>query len=188
MIYVPIIIANIENDDDRSFIENIYHTHNAMIVRLARKHAPSANDIDDIVNESYLALIKQIKTLKQLDKNSLLAYVNATTRKVAFSYIRKVGRINKHEFYDDGAYVDNLQDSGEDLDAALIQASNILELAEAISELSEGDQNVLTMKYYLELNDKEIASRLGLTVASVRPKLARARKRLYDILVQCHIK
>ena len=182
MIYIPAIIASIENDDDRSFMESLYRSHRAMVYRLARKYAPSPNDIDDVVGETFLALIKKIQFLRTIPDNEVLAYIAGTTKRVAADYIRKKTRIMKREVTDDNIETASHTDPDQVVDAALIRAANISELKESISRLNPGDQDVLTMKYFMEMSDKEIAAHMGLTVDSVRPKLARAKKRLYAIL------
>ena len=88
----------------------------------------------------------------------------------------------KREVTDDNIETAAQTDPDQVVDASLIRAATISELTESISRLNQGDQDVLTMKYFMEMSDKEIAAHLGLTVDSVRPKLARAKKRLYAIL------
>lgn len=182
MIYIPAIIASIENDDDRSFMESLYKSHRAMVYRLARKYAPSPSDIDDVVGETFLALIKKIQFLRTIPDHEVLAYIAGTTKRVAADYIRKKTRIMKREVTDDNIETAAQTDPDQVVDASLIRAATISELKESISRLNPGDQDVLTMKYFMEMSDKEIAAHMGLTVDSVRPKLARAKKRLYAIL------
>ena len=182
MIYIPAIIASIENDDDRSFMESLYKSHRAMVYRLARKRAPSPSDIDDIVGETFLALIDKIQFLRTKPDDEILAYIVGTTKRVAANYIREKAKIMKREVTDDNIETAAQTDPDQVVDASLIRAATISELTESISRLNQGDQDVLTMKYFMEMSDKEIAAHLGLTVNSVRPKLARAKKRLYAIL------
>lgn len=51
-----------------------------------------------------------------------------------------------------------------------------------LDQLSEGDQAVIRMKYFEKLPDHEIAKALGMQEVSVRSKLTRARKRIFELL------
>ena len=102
MIYIPAIIASIENDDDRSFMESLYKAHCAMVYRLARKRAPAPSDIEDIVGETFLALIDKIQFLRTKPDEEILAYIVGTTKKVAANYIREKSKIMAREVSDEG--------------------------------------------------------------------------------------
>ncbi|WP_195283731.1 RNA polymerase sigma factor, partial [Harryflintia acetispora] len=51
------------------------------------------------------------------------------------------------------------------------------ELGQAIATLGRRDQDLLYFKYFLELPNSEICTALGISEASIRPLLYRARKR-----------
>lgn len=67
-------------------------------------------------------------------------------------------------------------------DERVLQESTIEELMCALDQLSEGDQAVIRMKYFEKLPDHEIAKALGIQEVSVRSKLTRARKRIFELL------
>jgi len=52
----------------------------------------------------------------------------------------------------------------------------------AIAQLSPQEQKVITMRYYLDMKDKDIALALGVTIGTVKKQLFRARSKLFQDL------
>lgn len=67
-------------------------------------------------------------------------------------------------------------------DEHILQESTIEELMGALDQLSDGDQAVIRMKYFEKLPDHEIAKMLSIQEVSVRSRLTRARKKIYELL------
>ena len=59
---------------------------------------------------------------------------------------------------------------------------DIRQMADALLRLPDRERELLRMKYYEELSDREIARLLGINSGSVRTYLTRARRHLGDIL------
>jgi RNA polymerase sigma factor (sigma-70 family) len=57
-------------------------------------------------------------------------------------------------------------------------------LLAAISELSRGDQEVLYLRYYLDLPEREIAEAIGQRPGTVKSRLSRAKRRLQSVIEQ----
>lgn len=75
-----------------------------------------------------------------------------------------------------------ITDADASTDSRIIQACTIAELMSAIDQLPENDQMIIRMKYFEKISDQEIASLFGIQEVSVRSKLTRARKRIYEFL------
>ena len=63
-----------------------------------------------------------------------------------------------------------------------LNTEEMTELREAIMQLSEREQRILEMTYWLEMNSNEIAGQLGIAPSSVRVALKQARDKLKGIL------
>lgn len=72
---------------------------------------------------------------------------------------------------------DNLPER-DGADSQLIENEEIKRLARAIEELPPGQRQVLKLKVFEELSDKEIAARTGMSHLNVRVNLSLARKKL----------
>ena len=70
----------------------------------------------------------------------------------------------------------------ETAEAGLLRADEAEAMADALLRLPDRERELLRMKYYEELSDREIARLLGINSGSVRTYLTRARRKLGDIL------
>lgn len=177
MLVFPVVIASIQDDDDRLFMETLYTTHHAMMYRIALKYAPSQTDADDIVSDACLSLINKLSRLRQLDDGALLGYVNIAVRNTAISFLRK--RSQSLSLQKKLGALHPLQEDEPGPDAALIRQCTVEEIMTAMRQLSETDRSALYMKYWLDLDAASIADHLGIQEPSVRSFLSRARKKLY---------
>ena len=176
MMILPLFILNIENDDDRNFVANMYTNNYKLMYYIAMKYTQNPIDTEDVISETCLKLMKRIELLRKLDADSLSAYINVATTNTVRSFLK---RKNK-EILDDGELTRNLSHDEEPPDVAILRLCTIDEVKEALGKISEIDQMALKMKYMLEYSDEEIAKELGIQKNSVRMRLKRARDRLYE--------
>lgn len=175
----PIAILAINDSNDRAYMEQLYIEHHRTMYWQAYKVTRSPQDLDDIVNDACIALIRKISLLRTLDCNILRAYIISTVKNIALNHLRK----QKHARVDVGDVVIATLPSPEpDPDDGLLEEATISELMASIEKLPELDQDVLRMKYIDDLSDKEIGAILGMKYETVRSRLTRARQRAYKIL------
>ena len=55
-------------------------------------------------------------------------------------------------------------------------------IAEIMDEIPEGYMDILTLRYFYEYSDSEIAKLLDITEGNVRTKLSRARKAFQKVI------
>ncbi len=176
---LPVAILAIENNDDKNYMEQLYIEHHRTMYWQAYKVTYSPQDLDDIVNDACIALIRKISLLRTLDCNILRAYIISTVRNTALNYLRK----QKHAWVDYGdEIIANIPSPEPGVEGGLLREAAINELMAGIEKLSELDQDVLRMKYIDDLSDKEIGAILGMKYETVRSRLSRARKRAYKIM------
>ena len=65
---------------------------------------------------------------------------------------------------------------------AIEDAERSEQLLAAIGELSREDQEVLHLRYYLDLPEREIAATIGQRPGTVKSRLSRARERLRETI------
>lgn len=177
---LPIIILAIENDDDRAFMENLYLSYNRLMrseISKILKDPWSTEDVEQSVLEK---LIDKIHLLKTMDRARLVNYIISASRNRAYNYLRDNKKITVFSFDDEQ-------------DTANIQLSNtprtpiqMWEEANHIKEvwtkLDERSRYVLDLKYTLHKDDAEMAKDLGISQASVRMAVSRARQKLKIVL------
>ena len=166
----------VEDISDRAFMEQLYIAHWQMMKAIAMRFADCGADADDIASEACLALMKKVRVLRELNQRALISYIVTTVKSFGIAYWRKKKRLTGM------SDPELLKEEGPDVDYGMMRQYETRELTEAIQRLSETDQVLLGMKYWLLMEDREIAKRIGIKPTSVRSALRRARLRLKKIL------
>lgn len=184
MTLLPVIMLAILGTEERSFMEEVYTNHFRLMFATARKYIREKADVDDIVSESCIALMKNAATIKQLNGNQLNGYIVSTVRNAALNYLDKQSRASKHlaselEIPEDQLiappYVDGVEEK-------IVLEDELANVLEALHSLPEKEQQVMRMKYDKHLSDAEIAQAVGLSKSSIPQYIRRAREHLKAII------
>lgn len=135
----------------------------------------------DVTQETFLKAFQKIDTLQ--DGNKLGAWLGTIATRTAIDLLRKIKRRNDiliEDVYIDEDHFDEEMTSTEDkiefqfLEKVIQKNIQVLE--------PPGYREVLILKYEYELQDKEIAEALGISVSAAKSRLHRARKKLQVLL------
>ncbi len=135
----------------------------------------------DVTQETFLKAFQKMDTLQ--NGNKLGAWLATIATRTAIDFLRKIKRRNDiliEDVYKDEEHFDEEMTSIEDkveyqfLEKIIQKNIRILE--------PPGYREVLILKYEYELQDKEIADALGISVNAAKSRLHRARKKLKDML------
>lgn len=180
MLFFPIAILTITDETDREFMKELYIEYHMTMFRMARALTDSTHDAEDVVSETCVCLIKKISVLKCLDRNVLEGYIISSVKNAAYMLHRK--KKTRKEADSGEEILQFIADENSAPDGRILQECMIDELMSAIDQLPESDQTVIRMKYFEKLSDQEIARLLAIQEVSVRSKLTRARRRIYELL------
>lgn len=133
---------------------------------------PSFPDMDDLVQESYVRLIRAREAGKV---GHTKAYLFATARNAAMDFFRRrkivsiqaVGDMQDSNVLDDRPGVADAVSKQQELDL----------LAEAVRSLPERCRQTLTLRLLYGLSHKEIAARLNISEHTVKAQLAKGMRR-----------
>ena len=64
----------------------------------------------------------------------------------------------------------------------LLESAGVEEIRDAIRRLGDRDRDILMMRYFREMSDREIGRELDLRPTAVRVRMSRARKHLVMLL------
>lgn len=169
---IALLIASIENDSDREFLESLYNTYNRLMLSEIRKIVKESCDAEDILHTVIIKLINRVALLRTLSRNKLVNYIIVASRNTTLNHLRAQARRSSES-------IDNLPDDfdseGFDPVDKVTYAETLENFREAYLRLDEKNRTLLDMKYTLEKNDDEIAAALGIKTDSVRMALTRAR-------------
>lgn len=177
---LPLVVIQIQCDDDRAFMSELYEKHYRLmkdvIVPFKLGH-----EENDVINDACIKLIYKIPLLKTLSSCVLRSYIAVTIKNTSIDFIRKRDREATHSFLgterDAKFDLDNAEDdTSVSPEKIAIDNEAIEALSVAMLQLPDIYKNVLEFKYLLDMSDEEIATVFGVSPNSVRMYLTRARR------------
>lgn len=167
-------LSLLENDEDRSKFTQLYTKYSKLMKYVALQKLDDEHLAEDAVHNAFLNIIKSFYMVQEVDSHKTKRLLVVVTENVVIDMLRK----NKN--YPSLSY--------EDLEPILSIEQDMLdniavqELAEQITELPEIYRNVLELRAYHGLSEKQISTVLGIEYATVRKRLERARSMLAEKL------
>lgn len=181
---LPIILA-INNENDRTFVEDIYIKYSKKIYCVAFNILKKEDMAEECVHDVINIVINNLDRFKLSDKNHFINLLVKCTRNAAINiYNREKKRrsfevsmyinINSHDFDEEETEIE-IADGAENFDDILITEENKKRLSELISELDVIYQDVLYLRYQMWMSNSEIAKLLGVSENVVKVRLHRAK-------------
>ncbi|HXG94173.1 MAG TPA: sigma-70 family RNA polymerase sigma factor [Blastocatellia bacterium] len=153
--------------------------HLAAAYNLARWLTRNDADAEDVVQEAYLRAFKFYGGFRGGDSRSWLLTI---VRNTCYTWMQ---RNRSHElatdFYDE---VYSIRDESLDPEIRLLQSADSQMLKQALEELPAEFREVLVLRELEEMSYKEIADIANVPLGTVMSRLARARKRLQQLLTR----
>lgn len=167
-------LSLLKDDEDKSKFTDLYIKYSKLMKYAALQKLDDEQLAEDAVHTAFLNIIKSFYMVEDVDSHKTKRLLVVVTENVAIDMLRK----NKH--YSKISY--------EELEPILSIEPDMLdniavqELVEKITELPEIYRNVLELRAYHGLNEKQISAVLGVEYATVRKRLERARSMLAEKL------
>jgi len=140
---------------------------------------PSLPDVDDLIQESYLRLIRA-KDVRRI--SFVRAFLFTTARNVAFDIFRRK-RVVSFEHVADFGKLDVLAE-GPDAATSLDKQQELEFLADAVRVLPARCRQVLTLRLLHGLSRKQIAEELKISEHTVKAQLAKGINRCTDYFAE----
>lgn len=181
MLVIPSIILAIADEDDRQYMETLYMEFHRLMFSMAWKFSNIRADVEDIVSDSCVSLLRKIDVLRELDHDALRFYVMTTVRNTAIDRRRKQ---RARELNVQSMDTEKLQQIPEEmnLEGKVLLKEELRCVRNAIALLPKNEREVLRMKFQQGIKDREIAELLDLSENSVRIYVFRARQHLKKML------
>lgn len=173
---LPIIISAIESPEDRDLMTAFYERHNGLMYHEARKHLDITEDVEDIVYEALVRIIKKMDIFRELQPWQQVQYALTTVRNLSYLLLKR----QKHfEFISFDAIDFDIPADEASFTEVTVQRDLLDEGVRKIWNALEIDDKVLLeQKYVLCWKDAEIAGPLQIKPESVRMRLTRAKRNL----------
>ena len=166
------LLARIAQGDEAA-MRTAYGRYSQATFAAARRVLRSTPDAEDVTIETFELLWRKARKHKiTLHKDSLVAWLIAAANFTALNYRRTVLKRRKHE------------DPAEELEHEQAGDSGFrdIDLIRAVASLDPVDRQIVELCLSAGTSYKEAARQLGLTHATVRNRLSRARSHLRTIL------
>jgi RNA polymerase sigma-70 factor (sigma-E family) len=155
-------------------VEQLYAAHYRRLVRLAVLLVRDVGTAEEVVQDSFVAMHGRWGRLEDPDK--AVAYLRQTVVNRSRSVLRHRGVQRRHlASVAAGEPTFTEPDLGE--------RQRVLD---ALRELPERQREVLSLRYYLDLSEAEIASALGISAGTVKSHASRAAATLRTLLEDSH--
>lgn len=181
MLMLPMVIMTMEDEDNREYMTRLYRDYQALMLKTAWEYSQDSATVEDIVSDSCVSLIQHLNQLKAMDKPALRAYIVITVRNKALDDLRRQALRRKNFVTMDENTLDSLEETTS-FERKLSLRQEMETVREAIANLPADEQDVLRMKFFRHMTDKEIAACMEIAENRVRVLIMRSRKKLKQML------
>ena len=173
---LPFFRSN-DHSTDYDLITSFYNRYVPLMYSEAKKYLECEEDAEDVVCEAFVKIIEKSSLFNKLEKNQQLYYAITTVRNLSYTLAKRNGYFSfcsldciEHDFPD-----------SSDLPQEILEKKQFhQEIINVWSELPLDDRMLLEQKYLLKWSDKELAKELGILPQSVRMRLTRAKRNIYE--------
>ncbi|MBD3689259.1 sigma-70 family RNA polymerase sigma factor [Nanchangia anserum] len=160
-------LVGLSSDGDPWAFGELARRYAPAMKAVASRLGPSLADVDDIVQES---LLQAWQRLDQLDDPAAVrSWLLRLTARKAIDHARR------HKSHDDVNALTSVSAPTPSPDSAAVVSAGSQALARALADLPESQRTVWWLREGADMSYEDIAHTLGISVASVRGRLARAR-------------
>ena len=161
---LPVFIMAIENDDDRTFVAELYARCQPAMQRRALSILKNESDAEEAVHEAILRVIRHLEKVRMIPRDEVLYYLVTVTETASIDLYRKRQRESRATIGNENGWAEHLADD------------NTAE--QTMLRLPQREIDLLNYYYILELPYKEIARLTGLTAENARMIVCRAKKKV----------
>ena len=169
-------LSLIETAEDKSKFERLYYDYRKLMKHIATDMLHDEFLAEDAVHEAFIKLTRHIGGVDESNRHKTKAFIVIIIKSVCLDMLRKNKQDKSFslEEIDSMGYVDD--DSFKRLE--------IEDVYSVISSLSDTYREIIELKVYHNLSDKEIADVLNITNSAVRKRMQRAREILKNKLAE----
>lgn len=162
-------------------MEQLYNLYEAKMYSIAFSILYNELQAEDVVQDSFIKLSEYLDKIKSVDCYQTKALIMKIVKTTAINCYRK----NKKEalLYDSQEEKITLSDPNDLIEQKLSSIYQSDVLMAAAQEMPDIYKEIIKLKFYYEISNQEIADITGVDCATVRKRYERARKYLYDHII-----
>ena len=174
-----LFLMAIEDAESRDILEKIYCAYHKEMYYIANNILNNSHDAADVVQTSVIKLIPYIEKINDVKCNKTKYLIVTIVKNTAIDLYRKKSKQPLIEL-EVAEAIPCL--NSQFTDDIVIRLGDAKVLAEKLAKLKSEYADVLTLKYYFEFEDVEIAEILKISLSNVRARLSRAKSHLRNLM------
>lgn len=163
---------------EKDFFEEIYEAYRDEMYRTAYQILKNKHDAEDVVQETFVALMDNLDVLKNNPPRKNWNYILTILKHKSYNLCKQRKRQTDKEI--EGEALENVFD--EELDARFQKMERQEILAEALRHMNKSYRDILLLQYYHDMSITEIARVLGKSPDNIRHMSRRAKNKLKKLL------
>lgn len=161
----------------RETVSDLYDAYKGLMAHTARRLTSVPEEAEEVIQDSLIALMRNIDTISSLNRYKTAAYIVLTVRRTYYNRADKERRLITVPFDDETA---------EPADAPL-DTDEKLDVMQLMDALPANDRRILEAWYLDGCSAEQLAKELHCKPASVRSILSRVRKRAAKLLKETEV-
>ena len=170
-----IYLMAIDDYNDRIKFVTIYENYLQKMQFVAESILNDSSEAENIVHDTFLVIIDNLNKIAEEDCHHKWNYIVTILKNRCFNVLKR----NKKIVYLDDYTIFN-EKIGKTNEEAMIEKESVSCMVELIRNMKSPYKEVLYLKYYNEMNLREIAEDLQMNYDNVRQILVRGRKKLKE--------
>ncbi len=171
---LPQVIAKAQAGDPLAF-DDLYQRYAKLILRFLYLRTREAENAQDLTQEVFMRVLKNIKSFEYRGEKSFLGWLYTIATHVQIGQARR--KQNLQTPLDDSAEIADPRGQEH-----VTTAFERIFLQHAIDQLTDDQKQVLTLKFFGDLTNQEIALAIGRSEGAVKALQYRALQSLQQIL------
>lgn len=160
---------------ERDAFDILIRKYQGIIYNYIYKMTLSREDSEDIIQEVFIKAYENLYKLENRERFYSWLF------KITINTMNTFLKGKKHQTLVEEDVILNIQVNAKDTPEEILQAKeDNRELLKKLSVLSEEQKNAMVLKYVQGFSYKEVGDILGIKEETIKTKIFRAKKRLYD--------
>ena len=159
-------------------LEKIYKETYSKVLKFAVIKCRNLDDVNDIIQDTYLELLKLLKKKKMLEVENIESYVLGIANNILKRYYHKKKKDNiVYCYQDDSNLIEDIEDSF-DLEANIITKNNVAKVWKYLKQKDLITAKIFYLYFAVDLKITEISKDLELNESNIKNRIYRTLKEL----------
>lgn len=161
-------LSLLDTDEEKSKLELLYIQYKKFIHYVAYEYMNDKSLTEDAVHNTFLKLIKYLNRIKDIEAPETLTFIGIVTKSVCIDMLRKENSVQNKEIVE-------LETNDN-----YFESKSVEEVLKMVSMLPDIYRDTAMLKYFYEMDDRQICDIMNISKAALSQRLSRARKLLTE--------